>query len=91
MPFEQLDDGDHVLSTEESGTILSNSYPAKVQITSSLSKLVTEYLVMNLTGDPGWANEGVESKLLKVGSSGWVKGKIRFKVVLEFCPKDFHE
>jgi KGK domain len=33
-------------------------------------------------------NEGIVGKVLRFGSQGWQKGKIRFKISIEFCPDE---
>jgi hypothetical protein len=35
-----------------------------------------------------WLTEGKECEILKVGSNGWKKGKIRLKITLEFIPDE---
>jgi KGK domain len=35
-----------------------------------------------------WLTNGVECEVLSPKSLGWRKGKIRFKLSLEFCPND---
>ena len=35
-----------------------------------------------------WFNEGKECEILKAGSKGWQKGKIRVNVTLEFIPDE---
>ncbi|MEA5519249.1 KGK domain-containing protein [Limnoraphis robusta] len=35
-----------------------------------------------------WFNNGKECEILKLGSKGWQKGKVRFKVIVEFCPDE---
>ncbi|MBD2042791.1 KGK domain-containing protein [Microcoleus sp. FACHB-672] len=87
MPFEPIDEGDHVFSIEEK-IRLSNNNPDKVYITSDLSKLVSDYVVRNLTGNPQWTTDGVKGRLLKMGSSRWILGKIRIKIAVEFCPDE---
>ncbi|WP_254567081.1 KGK domain-containing protein [Oscillatoria sp. HE19RPO] len=32
-----------------------------------------------------WLGEGVDVEILKYGSPGWKKGKVRIKISLEFC------
>jgi len=43
-------------------------------------------------GIPGnwqqWIVQGVECEMLKPGSKGWLKGKLRIKFSLEFCPDE---
>ena len=33
-------------------------------------------------------DDGVDANVLRIGSQGWKKGKIKLKVVLEFCPDE---
>ncbi|MFY7801931.1 MAG: KGK domain-containing protein [Limnoraphis robusta] len=35
-----------------------------------------------------WFYNGKECEILKLGSTGWQKGKVRFKVIVEFCPDE---
>lgn len=32
--------------------------------------------------------EGINANILRIGSQGWKKGKIKFKITLEFCPEE---
>lgn len=36
-------------------------------------------------------SEGLEGEALKFGADGWQKGKIRFRVIVEFCPEEPEE
>lgn len=36
-------------------------------------------------------NEGLDGEALKFGADGWQKGKIRFRVIVEFCPEEPEE
>ena len=37
----------------------------------------------------GWLNSGLDCEVLKVGGSkGWEKGKVKFKIVIEFYPDE---
>lgn len=38
-----------------------------------------------------WNEEGVEAEILEPESDGWKKGKVRMRVVLEFCPDEPEE
>lgn len=38
-----------------------------------------------------WFKEGVNFQILKAGSSGWQKGKIKVSVTLEFIPDELEE
>ena len=35
-----------------------------------------------------WFDEGKDCEILRIGSNGWQKGKLRIKVSLEFCPDE---
>ena len=35
-----------------------------------------------------WFHNGKECEILKLGSTGWQKGKVRLKVIVEFCPDE---
>ncbi|VEP16627.1 conserved hypothetical protein [Hyella patelloides LEGE 07179] len=35
-----------------------------------------------------WNTKGVEAEILDLESGGWKKGKVRMRVVLEFCPDE---
>lgn len=38
-----------------------------------------------------WFSEGIDCEILKVGSTGWKKGKVRLKVILEFIADEPEE
>lgn len=38
-----------------------------------------------------WNQYGVEAEILDPESGGWKKGKVRMRVVLEFCPDEPEE
>lgn len=35
-----------------------------------------------------WFGDGVDCELLSIGSNGWKKGKMRIRVIVEFCPDE---
>lgn len=39
-------------------------------------------------GKENWLVEGVECEVLKIGSPGWQKGKVKLRVTLEFYPDE---
>lgn len=62
-----------------------------------VSSLRDEYGVKNAAiaysdelEDPNgeWFYNGKECEILKLGSTGWQKGKVRLKVIVEFCPDE---
>ncbi len=40
---------------------------------------------------PNWFSQGIDCEILKVGSTGWKKGKVRLKVSLEFISNEPEE
>ncbi|MBD1937128.1 KGK domain-containing protein [Microcoleus sp. FACHB-68] len=90
MKFEQLEGENHVFSIEEKDMMISDHYRDKVHVTSALSKFLTEFLLYKLGSNPGsaWVNEGVKSQLLKIGASQWIHGRVRYRIVVEFCPDE---
>lgn len=86
MPFEQIGEGDHVISIEEENVVVANGFNDRALVTTRLCTILNEFLRVS-TGSQ-WLKQGVKAKFLKLGSSRWITGKIRFKVVIEFCPDD---
>jgi hypothetical protein len=35
-----------------------------------------------------WVTEGVKAKVLKYGAKNWQEGKVRMRIVVEFCPDE---
>ncbi len=35
-----------------------------------------------------WFGEGIDCEILKIGASGWQKGKVKIKTTLEFIPDE---
>lgn len=35
-----------------------------------------------------WLNEGLDCEVLKLGAKKWQKGKVRIKILAEFCPDE---
>lgn len=86
MPFEPLDDVESVVSIEEEDTPFGKHFQGKLQTVSVLFERLNR-LLNNFAGKQ-WAEEGVKVRFLKLGSSRWIKGKMRIKVAIEFCPDD---
>ena len=38
-----------------------------------------------------WIEEGIDCKILGATTKGWKKGKVRIRVILEFCPEGSEE
>jgi hypothetical protein len=35
-----------------------------------------------------WFRDGIDCETLKIGAKGWQKGKVKIRVILEFCPDE---
>ncbi|MEW6499834.1 MAG: KGK domain-containing protein [Cyanobacteriota bacterium] len=87
MEFEPLDDAENVVSIEgEEGRPLVKQLGKKLLITPELFARCNEVL-SNYTG-PQWMAEGVKVRLLKLGTLQWVTGRMRFRIIIEFCPDE---
>lgn len=87
MPFKQIDEGDHVIAIEENPEF---RIPLeKVQIVSKWLSFLNEFLLFkHLSSNQQWTNEGLAAKFLRLETSQWIKGKVRIRVVIEFCPDE---
>jgi KGK domain len=52
--------------------------------------VIAEYIYRSLSLNYGltWFEQGEECEILKAGSTGWQKGKIKINVTLEFIPDE---
>ena len=86
--FEPLQSGE-VLSVNQSNQFLieHNTFRTS-EFTKALQHKMMEESIGGLTeGKVGWlTEEGIECEVLKFGSNGWQKGKVR--IYLEFCPDE---
>lgn len=55
---------------------------------SSLQDLEKE---SHYKGRKKWLDEGLDCEVLRLGAKKWQKGKLRIKVVAEFCPDEPEE
>lgn len=62
--------------------IISDSYEFLDDLASAISELNKGYIELT----PEIFTTGVQSELLELGSTTWVKGKARIKFVIEFAP-----
>ncbi|MEG3867556.1 KGK domain-containing protein [Microcoleus sp. K1-B6] len=35
-----------------------------------------------------WFRDGIDCEALKIGAKGWQKGKVKIRVIVEFCPDE---
>jgi hypothetical protein len=40
------------------------------------------------SGQQQWFRDGIDCETLKIGAKGWQKGKVKIRVILEFCPDE---
>ena len=91
--FEPLQD-DEVVSVPQANQripILNHPLIKFGDLRKALTKVIkTHFLGVGNDSDEKlkWLGEGVDVEILKYGSPGWKKGKIRIKVSLEFCPDE---
>ncbi|MBD2741325.1 KGK domain-containing protein [Coleofasciculus sp. FACHB-1120] len=85
--FDSLAKGE-VLSVDESSQILIGHRTFRVGEFAEAIKTQLEYGLGGWTEEKdGWfSDQGIPCEVLKFGSNGWQKGKVRFS--LEFCPED---
>jgi KGK domain len=90
--FEPLNDQNHVFSILESEASL-HSRSDKTYTTHDFLGIVAAILKNNLFGASFdlWTKTGIRCNLLKIGSDGWITGKIRIKITLEFAPEESSE
>ncbi|MEP0855845.1 KGK domain-containing protein [Trichocoleus sp. DQ-U1] len=85
--FDSLAKGE-VLSVDESSQILIGHRTFRVGEFADAIRTQLEYGLGGWTEEKdGWfSDQGIPCEVLKFGSNGWQKGKVRFS--LEFCPED---
>lgn len=54
----------------------------------TLKQLLYKQLEINTFGREAWFSDGIDCETLKIGGKGWQKGKVKIKVILEFCPDE---
>ncbi len=64
--------------------------PVKEGLKQQGVEIKTEYYDSNTRsmGEHKWFGDGVDCELLRIGSDGWQKGKMRVRVIVEFCPDE---
>ncbi|MEG5018258.1 MULTISPECIES: KGK domain-containing protein [unclassified Microcoleus] len=87
--FEPLDSENHVFCVLEPEATL-HARSDKTYTTHDFLEIISNFLknYVFASGFDFWTKTGVQCNLLKVGSNGWVKGKVRVKIILEFAPDE---
>jgi hypothetical protein len=90
--FESISDDEIVsIQYEPVGRELSlnynnfNSMQLKIQ---DFFEIIKRKLSVPDTTKSNLLNDGVNCQVLRFGSQGWQKGKLRIKVAIEFCPDE---
>lgn len=87
--FEPLGNQNHVFCLSDSESKLYASSD-KTYTTHNFLEIVANFLRDSVFGSSFdfWTKTGVSCNLLKIGATGWVTGKIRVKIILEFAPDE---
>ena len=68
---------------------LADGEVVAVKNTSRVSELAAQIRSKVADSLAEWSNEqGVDGEVLRFGSQGWEKGKVRLHLSIEFCPDD---
>ncbi len=43
---------------------------------------------LNCSQQQQWFGNGINCEALKIGAKGWQKGKVKIRVIVEFCPDE---
>jgi len=95
--FRQVQNEDSVISYSGATFRLNTLYSLFAKVWdnySAMAKIVEEFATQGegkLPNDSDLFSNGIDSQLLEIGSSNWVKGKARLKIVLEFSPDALEE
>ncbi|MEG4013120.1 MULTISPECIES: KGK domain-containing protein [unclassified Microcoleus] len=87
--FEPLDSENHVFCVlDPQATLRVRS--DKTYTIHDFLETIASFLESNVFGSgfDFWTKTGVRCSFLKVGSNGWVTGKVRVKILLEFAPDE---
>ncbi|MEG4396470.1 KGK domain-containing protein [Microcoleus sp. BROC3] len=87
--FQPLDNENHVFYVLEPQATL-HARSDKTYTTHDFLEIISSFLknYVFASGFDLWTKTGARCNLLKIGSNGWVAGKIRVKIILEFAPDD---
>ncbi len=57
-------------------------------IQKALNEVLTNAGLKFYTHKKDWFGDGIDCKILEIGAKGWQKGKIKIRVIVEFCPDE---
>ena len=84
----ELDNKMIKLSKLRSDLNLVCSFNHNSQALVAIAKYVKSPPLSNKDVQKLFNDDGVDANALRIGSQGWKKGKIKLKIVLEFCPDE---
>lgn len=84
----ELDNNMIKLSKLRSDLKLVSSFNQNSEALVAIAKYVKSPLLSKKDVEKLFNDDGVDANVLRIGSQGWKKGKIKLKIVLEFCPDE---
>jgi hypothetical protein len=90
LSFEIISDPSTVLHYGSSSFMVTTITETLSGILGDVERTFNNHLInqkMGVAGGEIFTQNGVECSLMNAQSNGWVKGKARFKLVVEFCPE----
>lgn len=66
----------------------TNGFPELQLKTQQFTEVITRRLNVTDNQNQSLFDKGVNCEVMKFSASGWQKGKLRAKIVLEFCPDE---
>ncbi len=84
----ELDNNMIKLSKLRSDLKLVSSFNQNSEALVAIAKYVKSTLLSKKDVEKLFNDDGVDANVLRIGSQGWKKGKIKLKIVLEFCPDE---
>ncbi len=66
----------------------SNGFGSLQLKADELTELITKKLQVTDNQGQNLCTDGIDCEVLKFGTDGWQKGKLKARVVLEFCPDE---
>ncbi|HEY9771779.1 MAG TPA: KGK domain-containing protein [Coleofasciculaceae cyanobacterium] len=81
-------DSDKWISVKKIKDVIEQSFNQSNGLTSIINYISS---ISGLGNTKLWFHEGEECEILRAGSKGWQKGKIKINVTLEFIPDEAEE
>jgi hypothetical protein len=91
--FQALTNEGDVISVQDNMHSYIHNYPM-FKLSDVMQQVSCKLLSINQTQwnsnvlQKKWLTDGVNCEVMKVGEGKWKKGKVRIKLVVEFCPDE---